>query len=91
MAEPTHELFHEIADPESARLRRRVVMWGLKDRVAFRNVSYPEARADLVGRGGAGVPSLWDGRRLHVGAEAIEAELARLAPAAAAGPGGRAE
>jgi hypothetical protein len=91
MAGPTHELFHEIADPASARLRRLVVEGGLKDRVAFRNVSYPEALADLVGRGGVGVPALWDGSRLHAGEAAARAELVRLAaadgPAASAADG----
>lgn len=79
MADATHELFHEIADPACARLRRLVVEWGLKERVAFRNVSYPEALADLERRGGRDVPALWDGSRLHVGLEAARGELARLA------------
>ena len=79
MAEPTHELFHELADPASAAIRLLVVAWGLKGRIAFRNVAYPEAAAELERRGGVGVPSLWDGHRLHVGDAPVRAELARLA------------
>ena len=78
MAGPTHELFHEIADPACAALRSAVVALGLKERIAFRNVAYPEALADLRARGGEGVPALWDGGRLHVGPVAIGEELARL-------------
>jgi hypothetical protein len=78
MADATHQLFHEIADPASAAVRRRVVEAGLKDRVDFRNVAYPEARADFERLGGTTVPALWDGTRLHEGPEAIGRELARL-------------
>lgn len=81
MAEASHELFHEIADPASAAIRTLVVALGLKERVAFRNVSYPEAAADLERRGGNGVPALWDGGQLHVGPERVREELARLAAA----------
>lgn len=84
MAEATHELFHELADPDSAGIRILVVALGLKERVAFRNVAYPEAAADLVRRGGDRVPSLWDGTRLLVGSEPVRAALADLAATASA-------
>jgi hypothetical protein len=69
------ELFHDIAQPESAAVRRFVVEHGHKDRVTFRNVSYDEARADFVARGGTTTPALWDGAQLVVGVEAIAARL----------------
>jgi hypothetical protein len=84
MAQATHQLFHEIADPASAAIRRRVVEAGLKDRIDFRNVAYPEARADFDRLGGSQVPALWDGSRLHVGPEPIRRELDRLAGSAGA-------
>ncbi len=79
MTEPTHELFHAIADPASAALRLLVLSLGVKERVSFRNVAYEEALADLERRGGGEVPALWDGERLHVGPEAVRAELYGLA------------
>ncbi len=72
---PTLELFHRLAEPASARVRRYVVEFSLKDRVDFRNVDYPEAEADLLARGGHTTPALWDGHSLHQGAEAVLARL----------------
>ncbi len=69
------ELFHEIADPSSAKVRRYVVEHELKPFVSFRNVVYPEVMADLATRGGARAPALWDGEKLVEGAEAIIARL----------------
>ena len=71
------ELFHDIAQAESARVRRLVVDRGLKDRVSFRNVSFDEALADLKARGGTTTPALWDGEALVVGEEAIAVRLRR--------------
>ena len=71
------ELFHELADPKSARVRRYVTEHGLKPQVAFRNVTYPEALAALKAHGGETVPALWDGVTLFSGADAILARLAR--------------
>lgn len=70
------ELFHAVADPSSARVRRYVVEHELEEAVRFRNVTYPEVQADLTARGGAGTPALWDGGRLFVGADAAIARLA---------------
>jgi hypothetical protein len=70
------ELFHDIAQAESAAVRRFVVEHGHKERVSFRNVSYDEARADFTARGGTTTPALWDGERLIVGRDAIAARLA---------------
>lgn len=78
MGQPTHELFHAIGDSASAATRSRVVALGLTEQIAFRNVFYPEALADLQARGGGELPALWDGTRFHVGAEAIGAVLDRL-------------
>ncbi len=72
------ELFHEIADPDSAAARRAVVDLDLKDRVDFRNLHYPEARADFAARGGTHVPALWDGATLHQGLAAVTAQLKRM-------------
>ena len=69
------ELFHAIADPSSARVRKYVVDHELTTEVRFRNVTYPEVQADLAARGGTGAPALWDGAHLIQGAEAIIARL----------------
>jgi hypothetical protein len=72
---PTLQLFHRIADPPSARVRRYVVDYALEDRVRFRNLSFPEVEADFHQFGGHTVPALWDGVHLHQGAEAVLARL----------------
>lgn len=77
MADQTFELFHELADPESARVRRYVTDRRLKPRVSFRNVIYPEVQADLTARGGRQAPALWDGATLVTGADAIIERLSR--------------
>ncbi len=69
------ELFHRIADPPSARVRTYVVDHALEDRVRMRNVAFPEAEADWRQHGGHSTPALWDGERLHQGAEAVVARL----------------
>ncbi len=76
------ELFHRLAEPDSARARKKVAGLGLLGRVAFRNVDFESHRAALAGRGGAETPALWDGTRLHVG-------LARVAAALEAVPSSR--
>jgi hypothetical protein len=75
MAAATFELFHAVADPSSAKVRRFVVDRGLEPVVRFRNVTYPEVQADLDARGGGGAPALWDGQQLTRGADAIIARL----------------
>lgn len=70
------ELFHDIAQAESAAVRRFIVAHGHKERVSFRNVSYDEVRVDFIARGGTMTPALWDGARLVVGEAAIVARLA---------------
>ncbi len=74
----TLELFHAIADAESAAVRRHVVERGLEGRVRFRNVSYPEVEVDLRAHGGTCAPAVWDGAALHVGEAACIARLSRL-------------
>jgi hypothetical protein len=71
------ELFHDIAQAESAAVRRFIVEHGHKERVSFRNVSYDEVRADFEARGGTTTPALWDGAQLVVGEAAIIARLSR--------------
>ena len=69
------ELFHAIADPGSARVRKYVVDHELTEVVRFRNVTYEEVQRDLTARGGGTPPALWDGEKLFLGAEAIVARL----------------
>ncbi len=70
------ELFHEIVDPGSARVRKFVSDRELNSEVKFRNVAFDEPLAKLKVLGGDGtVPSLWDGETLFVGADAILARL----------------
>ena len=75
------ELFHTLADPESAAVRRRMGELELFDRVELRNVHFDSHREAFESHGGKSLPALWDGRVLHEGREAVLAELARLAVA----------
>ena len=72
------ELFYEIAHAGSASARRLVVERDLLDKVRFRNLTYPEVRADFEARGGKALPALWDGARLWEGEEAVLEVLRRL-------------
>ena len=70
------ELFHELVDPGSARVRKFVTERELTAEVKFRNVAFDEASSKLKAVGGDGtVPSLWDGHTLFVGADAVIARL----------------
>jgi hypothetical protein len=73
----TLELFHRLAEPESAAARLLVRDLGLLERVTFRNVAFDSHAAALAGHGGAATPALWDGAALHVGLAAIRARLSR--------------
>lgn len=76
-----NELFHKIAHADCAAIRRRISELGLKALFDFRNVDTGEtAASDLAARGGRtdDVPIVWDGTRLIVGRESIEAFLTRL-------------
>ena len=72
------ELFHRLAEPESAAARNLVRSLGLLDAVEFRNVAFDSHAAALAARGGGRTPALWDGARLHVGLPAVRAALAAL-------------
>jgi hypothetical protein len=72
---PPLQLFHRLAEPDSARARRKVAALGLLERVAFRNVEFESHRLALARRGGAETPALWDGVGLHVGLARVEASL----------------
>lgn len=75
LTEVPFELFHEIAHAPSAKARRFVVDHYLEDAIRFRNITYPEVRADFEARGGQTLPALWDGTTLHQGAEAVVSRL----------------
>jgi hypothetical protein len=80
MAEPARaDLFHRIAEKDSADARRRAAELGVLEKVEFRNVHFESHRAALAARGGERTPALWDGSELHVGREAVLAALERLA------------
>jgi hypothetical protein len=70
------ELFHRVADPQSAKVRKYVSDHGLLEKVRFRNLVYPEVAADFAARSGVEAPALWDGKALTHGADAIIAKLA---------------
>ncbi|HWE31325.1 MAG TPA: hypothetical protein VHB97_25140 [Polyangia bacterium] len=72
------ELFHATNDEGSAEARKLVVDRDLVGQIRFRNVFYPEVRADLDARGGTTTPALWDGVRLIEGRDAVLAFLAAL-------------
>jgi hypothetical protein len=69
------ELFHATNDEGSAEARKRVVDRGLVGQIRFRNVFYPEVRADLDARGGRSTPAIWDGEKLTEGRVAVLAFL----------------
>ena len=70
------ELFHQIVDPGSARVRKFVTDHELTQVVKFRNVAFDGPMAKLKSIGGDGaVPALWDGENLVVGADAVMARL----------------
>jgi len=74
----TFELFHDLIDPESAEVRRKVVDLGLKARIDFLNLAFPGARERLRALGGSRLPALWDGAALHEGAAAILLRISAL-------------
>lgn len=72
------ELFHRIAEPDSAEARRQTLALGLDAEVDFRNVDFESHRQALEAHGGAATPALWDGTVLHEGRAAVLAALAAL-------------
>lgn len=85
MAVRPFQLFHRIADPASARVRRFVTDRELLEVVQLRNVEFEEVQRDLAALGGEGPPALWDGSRLVAGAEACIARLLAHADVGRAG------
>ena len=79
MTEPEYTLFHRVAEPESARIRQRVVDLGLKTRIDFQNAE-TDGKDELARIGGSITPALWDGRALIVGESAVARKLITLGP-----------
>jgi hypothetical protein len=79
VSEPEFTLFHRVAEPASARIRSRVVEFGLKPRIDFQNAD-ADGKDALVRLGGSTTPALWDGRTLTVGEAAVARKLATLRP-----------
>lgn len=77
MAAP--ELFHRIAEPDSAAARQLAIALGLAEVIAFRNVAFDAHREALAALGGGATPALWDGARLHAGLGAVRAALEEMA------------
>lgn len=73
------ELFHQISDPESARVRRFVTAAGLVDQVRFRNIEASESAARDLAQIDAKVPTLRVGHDIIEGADAIVAFLSAQA------------
>ena len=71
-------LFHELSGEGNVRVRREIVARGLKPRIDFRNIYWPEDREAFDAVGGSRTPSLWDGERLHEGEEAVLDRLRAL-------------
>ncbi len=78
MTAPRYELFHRLTDAESAKVRRWLSERQAVEHVRFRNIHYPEVWADFAARGGNQTPALWDGERLHIGADACIEALAAV-------------
>lgn len=80
------ELYHRIAEADSATARRRAGELGVG--LELRNVHFESHAAALRARGGGdGTPALWDGERLYQGLPAVLEALERLAGRQGAGPG----
>ena len=75
---PALELFHRIAHPPSARVRRYIRDQGLEELVRMRNLEFDEPLRDYESHGGTGLPALWDGERLYEGAELVISKLSSL-------------
>ena len=79
MTEREYTLFHRVAEPESARIRSRVVDLGLKPRIDFQNAE-TDGKDELARLGGLLTPALWDGHILTVGESAVARKLTTLGP-----------
>ena len=79
MTMPEYTLFHRVAEPESARIRSRVVELGLKTQIDFQNAD-SEGKDELARLGGSVTPALWDGHVLTVGEPAVARKLITLEP-----------
>ena len=80
MSTARFQLFHRIADPESAKVRQLLAGSGLSDQTQFRNVDVSDqARAELEKLAGSvSVPTLLEGGRAIVGRVKIEDYLRSL-------------
>ena len=67
------ELIYIIADADCAAARKAAVASGKE--IQFRNLYYPEVKADYDARGGTKLPAIWDGTTLHQGLAAVLAVI----------------
>jgi hypothetical protein len=72
------QLFHRIAEADSAQARKLALEGPLSSQVQLRNVAFPEAAAALAAHGGLQTPALWDGQRLYTGLGDVAARLLEL-------------
>lgn len=77
MSEPRFVLYHRVADPASAAIRRMIVENGLKPAIDFQNVD-TDAAEEFAARGGREVPALWDGARLHEGSDRVRLAIGAI-------------
>ena len=81
MSDARYTLYHRVSEPESARIRQRVVELGLKPQIDFQNAD-TDGRDELTRRGGSITPALWDGHALTVGELDVARKLLTIQPEA---------
>lgn len=72
------ELFHEIAHPGCASVRRYLTERGWQHWVKLRNTAYSEVKSDFELRGATRVPALYDGNRVVEGERGVLERLEEL-------------
>ena len=68
-------IFYQEGDGGSARVLTFIEEHGIQDLVVARDIAFADARAAFDRLRGSSTPALWDGERMHQGAEAVLARL----------------